>query len=87
MPTALSPQGTTSETLTLFIASGLERLSHPNGDGDERLRLHLVDLRKVHDWLAARERRGALVDCMVYMGLYFLGRRSTSGPSRKPKRA
>jgi ADP-ribose pyrophosphatase len=83
---ALSP-GTTSETLTLFIASGLKRLSHPTGDGDERLRLHLVDLKKLHGWLAARERRGALVDCMVYAGLYFLGRRRTSGPSRNPKRA
>ena len=83
---ALSP-GTTRETLTLFIASGLKRLSHPNGDGDERLRLHLVDLKKLHGWLAARERRGALVDCMVYAGLYFLGRHRTSGPTHNPKRA
>ena len=83
---ALSP-GTTSETLTLFIASGLKRLSHPNGDGDERLQLHLVSLKEVHGWLAARERSGALVDCMVYAGLLFLGHGTRSGASRKPKRA
>jgi ADP-ribose pyrophosphatase len=63
--------GLTTEILTVYRAHGLRRVSEGGGDGSERIRVHLVPLAEVDDWLERRTAEGALVDVKLYAGLYF----------------
>jgi ADP-ribose pyrophosphatase len=60
--------GITSETVTFFLATGLER----TGAGEEEITVHEVNVDGIETWLRAREREGLLIDCKVWTGLYFL---------------
>jgi ADP-ribose pyrophosphatase len=66
--------GMTDEVITLFVASGLEKVGPGEGDGAERIVTHEVPLADVERWLAAREREGMLIDLKVYAALHFAGR-------------
>ena len=69
-----SSAGLTSETLDLFIARDVRKVSAGGGVGGEgeRIHTHLVPLDEVPAWLAARARAGNLIDPKVYTALYFL---------------
>ncbi len=60
--------GITSETVTFFLASGLERA----GSGEEEITVHEVAQEEIADWLRAREREGVLIDVKAWAGLYLL---------------
>lgn len=65
--------GLTSETVTLFLATGLRRVGTGGGVAHEDITVHEVPLAEVDAWLEARARTGRLIDPKVYAGLYFLG--------------
>lgn len=68
--------GLTSETVTLFLATGLRRVGAGGGVAHEDITVHEIPLAEVRDWLETKSKSGALIDPKVYAGLYFLGRKS-----------
>lgn len=66
--------GLTSETVTLFLATKLRRVSAGGGVAHEEIIVHEVPMDEVDDWLDAKTKAGVLVDPKVYAGLYFVGR-------------
>jgi ADP-ribose pyrophosphatase len=64
--------GITSEVVTLFRATGLQKTGKGGGDGSEDIEVHEIPLDQVHDWIREREKTGAIVDFKVYAGLFFL---------------
>ena len=65
--TPTSP-GITSETVTFFLASGLERA----GDAEAEITVYEIAQEKIVEWLRARESEGVLIDVKVWAGLYLL---------------
>jgi ADP-ribose pyrophosphatase len=74
LTTGPASSGLTSETVTLFRASGLRQVAAGGGVAHEDITVHEVPLDHVHAWLESRARSGLLVDPKVYAGLYFVGR-------------
>jgi ADP-ribose pyrophosphatase len=72
--TGPASSGLTSETVTIFRATGLRRVHAGGGVDHEKITVHEIPLANVHDWLAAKSREGCLIDPKVYAGLYFLER-------------
>jgi ADP-ribose pyrophosphatase len=62
--------GITSEIITFFLATGLERA----GPGESEITVHEVAQEEIEEWLGARERDGLLIDVKVWAGLYFLSK-------------
>ena len=63
--------------ITLFLATGLEKVGEGGGDESETITVREIALHKVHDWLETRRAEGALIDLKIYMGLYYLSRMRT----------
>ena len=72
LTTGAASSGLTSEVVTLFKASGLQRTGKGGGVAHEDIMVHEVPLAEVGTWLAAKARAGMLVDPKIYAGLYFL---------------
>ncbi len=66
--------GLASETVTLFLATKLRRVSAGGGVAHEDITVHEVSLREIDVWLEAKAKAGCLVDPKVYAGLYFIGK-------------
>jgi ADP-ribose pyrophosphatase len=66
-----SSAGLSSEVITFFLATGLEKTGPGGGDGSEQIEVHEVPLDSAAEWLAARAKDGTYVDPKVYAGLYF----------------
>src|SRR5699024_10711575 len=66
--------GLSSECLSFYRAYGLTRVGDGGGDETEDITVHSVALDEVEDWLAAREKQGAVIDPKIYAGLYFIAR-------------
>jgi len=64
----------TSETVTLFRASGLKRTGAGGGVAHENITVHEVPLNETNDWLENKAEAGVLVDPKIYAGLYFVDR-------------
>ncbi len=62
--------GITSEDLTFFLATCVERVGEGHGDGHENIRVHTVPLEEVDHWLEQRSIEGKKIDIKVYAGLY-----------------
>jgi nicotinamidase-related amidase/8-oxo-dGTP pyrophosphatase MutT (NUDIX family) len=69
-----STAGLSDERLIVYVAHEVERVGDGGGDEHEDIAVHLVPLNAVEDWLAARERAGAIIDLKVWAGLYFARR-------------
>lgn len=67
---ATSP-GMSSESFTLFKATGLARTGPGGGVDDEAIIVHVVPLATLADFIAAQRSRGRIIDCRlaVAMGL------------------
>lgn len=74
LTTGPSSAGLTSEMITLYLATGLERIGAGGGVADERITVHVVPLATIHQWLDERRRAGALIDTRIYAGLAFIAR-------------
>jgi ADP-ribose diphosphatase len=71
---ATSP-GMTSEVLTFFFASELERVGPGGGTGSEQIQVHEIALPDLRAWLRRREQEGILISATLASGLFFAGHR------------
>lgn len=69
---APSTAGLSSETFTMFRASGLERVGDGGGDASEEIIVHVIPVAQVPAFLAQKIAAGVVVDPKVFAGLYFL---------------
>jgi ADP-ribose pyrophosphatase len=60
--------GITSETVTFFLATGLERV----GEGEAEITVYEIAEEKIFEWLNGRAAEGVLIDVKVWAGLYLL---------------
>lgn len=64
--------GMTSEMGHFLFLSGLRKVGDGGGVDGENIRVHVVPLASVDQWLKQQTNRGVLVDPRIYVGLYFL---------------
>lgn len=74
LTTGAASSGVTSEIVTLFHATGLQRVGAGGGVAHEEITVHEVPLEDVDQWLADKAATGTLIDPKIYAGLYFLGK-------------
>jgi ADP-ribose pyrophosphatase len=67
-----SCSGLTSERVTLFRATGLQRTGKGGGVAQEDITVHEVPLNEIVTWLEAKAKAGVLIDPKVYAGLFFV---------------
>ena len=72
LTTAPTSPGITSETVTFFLATGLERA----GEAEEEITVYEIAEEKIVEWLRARESEGVLIDVKIWAGLYLLSQSS-----------
>lgn len=61
-----SSSGLTDEVVTLFVATGLERVESGGGDDSELITIHQTPLDGLITWLDEQRRTGRAVDIKVY---------------------
>ena len=71
--------GLSSEVVTFFRARGLKRLGRGGGEGDERVRTHVVSLSALGDWVASMQANGMMVDPKVFAGVYWVRKEMDEG--------
>ena len=65
--------GLSSEILTFYKATGLEKVAAGGGDDTESIIVHNVPLQSANQWLEAKSReKDIMIDLKVYAGLYWL---------------
>ncbi len=69
---APSSGGMTSELITFLQASNLVKVGTGGGVGDENIKVHLVPVAQLRNWLVQREEEGFLIDPKIYAGLFLL---------------
>ena len=67
-----SSVGISTEVVTFFRATGLQRVGPGGGDETEDITVHVVPVAGVPAFLAEKTASGALVDPKVFAALYFL---------------
>jgi ADP-ribose pyrophosphatase len=72
----ISP-GATNEVMAIFVADGVTKKGAQRLDADEDIKVHLVGLAELPEWLKAREREGRMIDLKLFMGLSFVQPRAT----------
>lgn len=70
-------QGTASaglcdEVVTLFVASGLQKVADGGGDHSENIKVHEVPVGRLLAWLDEKVRSGVRVDLKVYSALAWI---------------
>jgi len=76
--------GISDEIITLFLATGLKKVSDATGDGHEQITTHLVPLVSAQAWLKRRaKRKNTMIDLKLWGGLYFAEQAATS-PCGRP---
>ena len=71
--TGVLSAGLSNETLTFVMARGVKKVSEGGGIENEKIIVHEVPLKQVHDWLQQQADIGRIIDAKVYTGLYWLG--------------
>ena len=74
--TSPSTPGMANEMITIFFASGLERVGPGGGDGNEDITVHLMPLENAVECLDAWRAEGIMIDPKIYAGLFWAGKRS-----------
>ena len=65
--------GITSELVSLYRATGLQRKGEGGGVGSESIKVHAIPRTAVVDWLKKQNGAGRLIDLKIWGGLHFLG--------------
>lgn len=65
--------GLTSETITIFRATSLTKVTDKLGVDEEKITLHRVPRANVRGWLEERRHEGKVLDVKVFAGLYLAG--------------
>jgi len=68
--------GLTSERLAFCLASGLQKKGDGGGDHTESIKVHEIPLKDAENWIFNKEKEGLSVDPKVFVGLYFLRKRT-----------
>ncbi|MCP4045575.1 MAG: NUDIX hydrolase [Gammaproteobacteria bacterium] len=76
--TSPSTPGMSDEIITIYYASGLERVGPGGGDVSEDITVHVVPLDDAPRWLEEKRAEGIMVDPKVFAGLYWAASRSSS---------
>jgi ADP-ribose pyrophosphatase len=71
---ATSP-GMTSEVLSFYLATELDKVGPGGGTAEEQIVVHEVALPELRTWLRQREEAGLVVSATLASGLFFAGRR------------
>lgn len=74
--TCPSSAGLTDEMVSIYYASGLQRVNAGGGVDNENITVHVVPLKDVVDWLDQRRRAGIMVEPKIYAGLFWAGLRT-----------
>lgn len=74
--TCPSTPGMASEMVTIYLATGLERIGPGGGDGNEDITVHLMPMENAVEWLNAKQAEGIMIDPKIYAGLFWAGARS-----------
>jgi len=74
METGPSSAGLTSELITFFEATGLEKTGDGGGDGSESIIVHEVLPSELRTWLADQVDNGAMIDPKIHSSLCMAGR-------------
>jgi ADP-ribose pyrophosphatase len=69
--TCPSTPGMADEMVTIYYASGLERVGTGGGDGNEDITVHAMPLTNAVEWLDARMAEGIMLDPKIYAGLFW----------------
>jgi ADP-ribose pyrophosphatase len=70
-----STAGMADEIITIYYASGLERIGSGGGVENENITVHLVPLDNAVQWLDERQKEGMMLDPKIYAGLFWAGLR------------
>ncbi|NOR20334.1 MAG: NUDIX domain-containing protein [Xanthomonadales bacterium] len=73
--TSPSTAGMADEIITIYYASGLERIGPGGGEGNENITVHHVPLESAVEWLDKRQKEGMMLDPKIYAGLFWAGQR------------
>ena len=76
--TSPSTPGMSDEIITIYYASGLERVGPGGGDGSEDITVHIVPLENAPQWLEAKRAEGVMVDPKIFAGLFWAASRNLS---------
>ena len=76
--TSPSTPGLSDEIITIYYASGLERVGPGGGDHNEDITVHLVPLENAPEWLQTRLAEGIMLDPKIFAGLFWAGLRYLS---------
>lgn len=79
--TVTSSPGLTNETITMFVATGIEKQAAGGGDATEAITVHVVPLATVDTWLSTVAAANKFINAKVYAGLY-LAQREVSAPRK-----
>jgi ADP-ribose pyrophosphatase len=71
---ATSP-GVTSEIVSFYLATDLDKVGPGGGTGDEKIQVHEVALSELRAWLRQREQAGILISATLGTGLFHAGPR------------
>lgn len=63
--------GLTSEIVTFFLATDLQRVTSGGGDESEEITVHEIDLVGIDEWVSTQVALGKFIDPKLYAGLYF----------------
>jgi len=69
--TSPSSPGMADEMITIYFASGLERVGSGGGDSNEDITVHVVPLPTAVTWLETRMAEGIMLDPKIYAGLFW----------------
>ena len=73
--TSPSTAGMADELVTIYYASGLERVGPGGGVDNENITVHLVPLENAVEWLDERQKEDIMLDPKIYAGLFWAGLR------------
>ena len=65
-----SSPGHSTEIVTIFLATDLQKVGAGGGDEDEDIKLHEVPLTDLDEWLNGQVESGRIIDLRVFAGLY-----------------
>ena len=64
--------GVSSEYVSFYRVRGAVRMARGGGGAGEDIRVHVIPLKRLEDWLSRCRELGAMIDPKVYVGVYFL---------------
>lgn len=70
--TGPSSPGLTSETISFYLAGGLQKVAAGGGVDNENITVHEVPLQEVETWLMKQDAAGVSIDPRIFTGLYFM---------------